>query len=91
MKMLINDSLKHSIYMIDAFLMGKQIGTLIVDDGQAYLDLAIGELITLNDSFEIELIVDGEYYPISYEQAVNTMSTDGWSLYAGFDCRVRKK
>jgi len=86
---MLTDSLKQSIYMIDAFLMQKQYGTLIVDDGQAYLDLPVGELITLNDSFEIEVINDGEYIPITFEEAVNTMSTDGWSLYGGLQARVK--
>ncbi|RTZ53191.1 hypothetical protein EKO25_24630 [Bacillus sp. SAJ1] len=76
--------------MIDAFLMCRQIGTLIVDDGQAYLELPIGELITLNDSYEIEVISDEQYHPITYDQAINTMSADGWSLYAGLDCRIRR-
>ncbi|MGG1690590.1 hypothetical protein [Heyndrickxia ginsengihumi] len=84
------NSIKHTISMIDAFLMNKQLGTLVVDDGQAFLELAIGELITLNESYEIEVISDGKYYPITYNQAINTMSTDGWSLYAGLDCRIRK-
>lgn len=88
--MLLNDSLKHSIHMIDAFLIGRQFGTLIVDDSVAYLQLPIGELIKLNDSFEIEVINDSEYISITYEQAIHTMSSDGWSLYAGLDCRVRQ-
>lgn len=87
--MLLNDFIKHSIYMIDSALMGRQLGTLIVDDGQAYLKTK-DDLITLNDDYEIEVIADGEYYPITYAQAINTMCTDGWSLYGGFDCRIRK-
>ncbi|MFV2046886.1 hypothetical protein CJ195_21805 [Bacillus sp. UMB0899] len=83
-------SLKETIYMIDAYLSQKQLGTLIVDSGQAFLELPVGEFITLNDTFEIEVINDGEYYPITYDQAVNTMSTDGWSLYAGLDCMVKQ-
>ena len=86
---MLTDSLKQSIYMIDAFLMQKQYGTLIVDDGQAYLELAVGELITLNNKYEIEVINDGEYIPITYDEAVNTMSTDGWSLFAGLQARVK--
>ncbi|WP_449622888.1 hypothetical protein [Robertmurraya sp. Marseille-Q9965] len=89
--MLLADSLKHSIHMIDAYLMNRTLGTLIVDDGQAYLELEVGELLTLNDSFEIEVITDSGYYPITYHEAVNTMSTDGWSLYGGFKARVRKE
>ena len=86
---MLTDSLKQSIYMIDAFLMQKQYGTLIVDVGRAYLDLPVWELITLNNSFEIEVINDGEYIPITYDEAVNTMSTDGWSLFAGLQARVK--
>ncbi|APH05862.1 hypothetical protein [Bacillus weihaiensis] len=83
------NSIKETIYMIDAFLLQKQFGTLVIEDRQAFLQLPVGELITLNESNLIEVINDGEYYPITYEEAVNTISTDGWSLFAGLDCRVK--
>ncbi|MFT8321680.1 MAG: hypothetical protein ABF649_12300 [Bacillus sp. (in: firmicutes)] len=83
-------TLSHAIHMIDAYLMQRQYGTLVVDDGQAYLELAVGELITLNNKHDIEVLNDGEYLSITFEQAVNTMSTDGWSLFAGLQARVKQ-
>lgn len=88
--MLLTDSLKHSIHLIDAYLDNFTLGILIVDDGQAYLQLDIGELITLDESFEIEVINGNEYHPVTYDEAVNTISTDGWSLYAGLKAKVKK-
>ena len=86
---MLDDSLKHAIYMIDAFLMGRILGILIVDDGQAYLETK-DKLISLDDSYEIEVITEGGYHQITYQEAINTMCTDGWALYGGYDCRVRK-
>lgn len=82
------NTLSHAIHMIDAYLMQRQYGTLIVDDGQVYLETK-DELITLNENYEIELIVEGGIYPITFEEAVNTMSTDGWSLFGGQQARVK--
>ncbi len=84
------NNIQHINFNIDAFLMGRQFGRLIVDDGQAYLELAIGELIKLDDSYEIEVLNGDTYHPITFQQAINTMSTDGWSLYTGLDCRVKQ-
>jgi len=75
--------------MIDAYLDNYTLGTLIVDDGQAYLELEIGELITLDDSYKIEVINGGEYQPITYHEAITRMSTDGWALFAGLTARVK--
>lgn len=85
------NNIQHINFNIDAFLMGRQFGTLFVDDGQAYLELAIGELIKLDDSYSIEVINGDTYYPITYAQAINTTDDYGWSTFAGLDCRVRKK
>lgn len=91
-QMKLSDFIKHTISHIDAYLDNYTIGTLIIDDGQAYLELDIGELITLDDSYKIEVINgDGKYHPITYHQAITTMCTDGWALYGGFKTRVRKK
>lgn len=90
--MLLEDSLKQSVYKIDAFLDNWTIGTLVFKNGQPYLELDIGELIKLDDSYKIEVIAEGNYYPITYQQAINTIDRHFKTpLYAGFDCRIRQR
>lgn len=88
--MLLTDSLKQTIYEIDAFLGGYTLGTLIIEDGQALLELSNGKYLHMNDSFQIEVITDSGKYLISYQQAISTISTDGWYLYAGFQAMVKQ-
>lgn len=91
--MLLNNSLKQSIRLIDAFLDNFTLSTLIVKNGQALLELEIGEYLQLNDNYEIQIITDNGYYPITYQQAINTYCNDipDQPLFAGFDARVRLK
>lgn len=87
---MLNDSIKQSIHEIDAFLDGYTLGTLIVEGGQAFLEFSNGEYMPLNDNYQIEVINDNNNHPISCQQAINTLSTDGWSLYAGLTARVKR-
>ena len=91
--MLLNESIKQSIYKIDALLEGNwTLGILVFENGQPYLELDIGELIELDDSYEIEVIAEDNYYPITYQQAINTIDRHFKTpLYAGFDCRIRQR
>jgi hypothetical protein len=90
--MLLNESIKQSIYKIDAFLDNWTFGRLVFEDGQPFLELNNGELIKINDSFDIEVIADGKYYPVTYQQVINTSDRYfNTSLYAGFDCRIKQK
>jgi len=58
-------------------------GTLILKNGQPFLELPIGETIKLNDSFLIEVFLDNEYHPISCDQVVDTISgVNGLSINA---------
>jgi hypothetical protein len=87
------DHMQYTTRKIDAFLENYTIGTLIIENGQAFLQLEIGELIQPNDSFIIE-VFDGEKYNcISYEQALNTYCSDApdWHLFAGLKCRIKRK
>ncbi len=86
------DHMKQTIRKIDAFIDNYTIGTLIIEKGQAFLETEIGELIVLNDSFEIQVLAGSQYHTITYEQATNTFCSDApeWHLFAGFECRVRK-
>lgn len=78
--------------MIDAYLDNWTLGALIFDDGQPCLQLDIGELIELDDSYQIEVIAEGKYYPITYNQVLNTIDKymDA-PLFAGFPARVKQK
>jgi hypothetical protein len=82
---------RQSICQIDAFLENYILGTLIVENNEAYLLLSDGKELELDNSYRIEVINGIEYHPITYEQAINThekyMKTP---LYAGMYCRVRR-
>ncbi|MBE2919737.1 hypothetical protein HPK02_13130 [Anoxybacillus flavithermus] len=52
----LSDHIKYTTRKIDAFLENYTIGTLVIENGQAFLQLEIGELIQLNDSFIIEYL-----------------------------------
>lgn len=90
--MLLNNSLKQSIYEIDAFLDNYTLGTLIIDDKKAYLQLDIGKLLELDGTFKIEVINNREYIPITYNQVLNTIDKYMHApLFAGFPARVKQK
>jgi hypothetical protein len=89
-----NILIEHICYttrMIDAFLEQYTLGTLIVENGQAFLELGIGELIALNDSFEIQVFNGEKYHNITYQEAINTFCSDDLEtpLFAGLECRVK--
>jgi hypothetical protein len=70
---------------------GYIVGTLVIENGKAYVQKDNGELIEITPKQSIEVYNEGDrkYVKISYEDAVTTMSTDGWSLFAGLDVRVK--
>ena len=78
--------------MIDTFLDQYTLGTLIIENGQVFLQTEIGEYIALNDSFEIQVFAGGAYHTITYEQAINTFCSDmpDCLLFAGLEARVKK-
>ncbi|MGG3683934.1 hypothetical protein [Aeribacillus composti] len=91
--MILSDHIKYTTRKIDAFLEQYTIGTLIIENGQAFLQLEIGELIKLNDSFLIEVYDGSQYHRISYEQALNTFCADmpDCPLFAGLEARIKRK
>lgn len=90
--MLLNNSIKQSIYEIDAFLDNYMLGTLIIDDKKAYLQLDNGELLKLDDTFKIEVINDREYILVTYDQVLNAIDKYMHApLFAGFPARVKQK
>lgn len=82
------ESMRRSIRDIDAFLGGYTLGTLIVDGGKVSLETKNGEIV-LDETYRIEVLGGDEYHQITYDQARNTMSSDGWPLYAGLEARVK--
>jgi len=60
---------------------------LIVDGDSVSLEAKSGGIL-LDETYVIEVFAGGKY-PITYEQARNTMSSDGWPLYAGLEARVK--
>ncbi|MED1441902.1 hypothetical protein P4U24_08830 [Aeribacillus composti] len=89
----LSDHIKYTTRKIDAFLDNYTLGTLIIENGQAFLELEIGEYIELNDSFIIEVFAGGKYQTITYDQVINTFCSDApdWHLYAGAECRIKRK
>ena len=87
---MLNDHIKQTVRTIDAFLERYTLGTLIVDGDTVSLETGRGEIV-LDETYVIEVYNDGKYHPITYDQARNTMSSDGWPLYAGLGARVKKK
>lgn len=89
--MILSESIQYTTRKIDAFLDQYTIGTLIIENGQTFLQTEIGELI-LNDSFIIEVFAGGKYHTITYQEVINTYCSDmpDCPLYAGFECRVKK-
>lgn len=85
---MLNDHIKRTTREIDAFLENYTLGILIVDGDAVSLETKNGEIV-LEESDIIEVFAGGKYHPITYEQARNTMSRDGWPLYAGLEARVK--
>jgi hypothetical protein len=70
---------------------GYIVGTLVIENGKVYVQKDNGELIEITPKQSIEVYNEGDrkYVKISYEDAVTTMSSDGWPLFAGLDVRVK--
>ncbi|MBB6176415.1 MULTISPECIES: hypothetical protein [Anoxybacillus] len=87
---MISDHIKRTTREIDAFLENYTLGTLIVDGDTVSLETKNGE-IKLDETYIIEVFDGEKYHPITYDKARNTMSSDGWPLYAGLEARAKKK
>lgn len=87
---MLNDHIKQTVRTIDAFLERYTLGTLIVDGDTVSLETKNSEIL-LDETYVIEVLSGEKYHPITYDQARNTMSSDGWPLYAGLEARVKKK
>ncbi|MEK4495127.1 hypothetical protein [Ureibacillus sp. FSL W8-0352] len=87
---MLSEHIKRTTREIDAFLENYTLGTLIVDGDTVSLETKHGEIV-LDESYVIEVFAGNQYHTITYDQARNTMSSDGWPLYAGFEARVKKK
>jgi len=85
---MLSEHIKQTIRIIEASLEGYTLGTLIVDGDTVALEAENGE-IKLDTTYVIEVYGNGKYHPITYRQALNTMSRDGWPLYAGLEARVK--
>lgn len=86
---MLSDHIKRTTREIDAFFERYTLGTLIVDGDTVLLETKNCEIV-LDETYAIEVYGDGKYHPITFDQAKNTMSSDGWPLYAGLEARVKK-
>ena len=89
---ILSENIRYTTRKIDAFLEQYTLGTLIIENEQAFLQTEIGEYIALNDSFEIQVLAGGQYHTVTYQEAINTFCADmpECPLFAGFECRVKK-
>jgi hypothetical protein len=69
---------------------GYIVGTLVIENGKVYVQKDNGELTEITPQQSIEVYCEGDGYTrVTYEDAVTTMSSDGWPLFAGLDVRVK--
>lgn len=85
---MLNDHIKQTVRTIDAFLENYTLGTLIIDGDTVSLETKNGEIV-LDESYVIEVFAGGKYHRITYSDAINTLSNDGWPLYAGLEARAK--
>ena len=88
---ILSESIQYTTRKIDAFLDQYTLGTLIIENEQAFL-VTENDEIQLDDSFIIEVFAGGAYHTITYEQAINTFCSDmpDCPLFAGLEARVKK-
>ncbi|KRG15594.1 hypothetical protein ACA30_05745 [Virgibacillus soli] len=91
--MITQDNLQKLIHQIDATLTKSTLGNLVVYPGDcAFLEIDnSNEIIILDDTYNIEVLNDTKWVSITYQQAIHTLSSDDWSLYAGLTTRVKKE
>jgi hypothetical protein len=70
---------------------GYIVGTLVIENDKVYVQKDNGELTEITPKQSIEVYNEGDrkYVKISYESAVNTVTDEGWPLFAGLDVRVK--
>jgi hypothetical protein len=86
---ILTDHIKQTVRTIDAFLGNYSLGTLIMENNTVSLETENDEIL-LDDSYIIEVFDGKKYHPITYSDAVSTISNDGWPLYVGLEARVKK-
>ncbi|WP_139692497.1 hypothetical protein [Sporolactobacillus terrae] len=88
----LHQHMQDTISRLDAIIDGWTLGRLIIEDDHAFLAIEIGEIILLDRrQFEIEVRNGDKFVPVTVQQVLNSISTDGWNLYAGLDCRIRQR
>ena len=89
---ILSESIKYTTRKIDAFLDQYTLGTLIIENEQAFL-VTENDEIQLDDSFIIEVFAGGQYHTITYPQVLNTFCSDmpDCPLYAGLEARIKRK
>jgi hypothetical protein len=76
------------INRIDSFIDGSTYGRLIVENNEAYLETTNG-LQPILDGQVITVLTDDQKQTITQAEAINTVTAEGWPLYAGVDCTVK--
>lgn len=89
------DSLRSTADILDAVISGKEYGRLIVliDEQRVYIETHESKIIDVLEGDTIEVITYNEgkrkLTAITRRQALDTITAEGWPLYAGFDAFIK--
>lgn len=84
------NSLQKSCNQIDALLDGWTFGRLVVDAGQASLELETGEMLPVPDSAALE-VRNGDQWEQVSAKMLQARTAEGWPAYAGLEVRIKER
>ncbi|HHV76535.1 MAG TPA: hypothetical protein GXX39_04065 [Syntrophothermus lipocalidus] len=80
--------IQKTIDKLDDFLDGWTTGQLVVDDGQALVQLEDGQEIPISPDCQVQVRNGGQWEDLSYTDLFK-VSANGRPAYAGLDARMR--
>jgi|GEM_PF-2474260 len=85
---LLANSLQQTINRIDALLDGWTYGYLVIEDGQAYLELENEDLVPVTEDHYLEA-ENGDHFQHLTRADLEKKTLDGWPAYAGLLARMK--
>jgi hypothetical protein len=82
----LSEQIKDTINRVDGFTTG----TLVVNENEVSLLLKDGTWLILSDQRTIEVRNGSEYVSVTYQDALEKKTSEGWPLLAGLYARVKK-
>lgn len=80
--------IQKTIDKLDDYLDGWTTGQLVVDDGQALVQLEDGQEIVITPGHRVQVRNGGQWEDLSYTDLFR-VSADGRPAYVGLDARMR--